>query len=205
MKWYETIPYIISTVALVVSLLVGWYTAFKPAQVIGDLSYIVVWRFSSNNDGVVTDTAIIPLFWLRNTGALPVVIKDLRVIFVSKDKSKFKTYPVSSIPLSAIENSGEFNEYGRLSTGSPFRGFSLTKSELWTSSYRFSVSSEMLQKLVGTVNVMVQISTNDDPIWKTVIEDSLDFGKMPYHLQKMMGAVQSIPVYTHRFMLRRYN
>lgn len=203
MRWHNTVALLVSTAALVVSLLVGWYTSFKPAQVIGDISYIVVWRFSSNNDGVVTDLAVIPAFWLRNTGARPVVIKDLRLVFVSKDQTRYEVYPVTSVPLAAIENSGEFHEYGRLSTGTPFRGFSLTAAELWTSSYRFGVSADLPQKFIGEMKVEVQISTNSDSKWNTVVEDSLDFGVAPYHLQKMLGGVQSIPVYTHRWRLRR--
>jgi len=208
MKWSGAIPIlalIISALALGVSLLVGWFTAIKPAQVIGDLSYLVVWRFSSNNDGVVTDTAITPAFWLRNTGARPIIIKDIRLIFSSEDKSQYHAYPVTSVPLTAIYNFSEFNEYGRISTGSPFNSFSLTKYELWTSSYKFSASSELLHKLIGQVKIIVQISTSDEPEWKTVIEDYLDFGKAPYHLQKMIGGQQAIPVYTKRWKLRMYD
>lgn len=150
MKWNDILTLFISIVALVVSVLVGWYTSFKPAKVIGDISYVVIWRFSSNNDGVVTDVAVTPAFWLRNVGARPVIIKDLRLVFVLQDQLKYEVYPVSSVPLAAIENSTEFSDYGRVATGSPFRGFSLTSSELWTSSYRFSVSNDLLQSNCST-------------------------------------------------------
>jgi hypothetical protein len=212
MEKFDTVSRIIAISALAVSFLslsvsalVGWYNSLKPAEIRGDLSYIVVWRFSSNNDGVVTDTAVTPAFWLRNTGARAVVIKDLRIVYMPINNTRYETYPVSSVPLSAIENCVEFNEYGRLNSGSPFRGFSLTASEMWISSYKFHVSSEVLPKLVGEVNVMVQISTSDNSAWKTVIEEILDFGKVPYHLQEMLGGVQSIPIYTKRWKLRGNN
>lgn len=204
MKWNDILTLLISTAALAVSLLVGWYTSFKPAKIIGDISYMVIWRYSSNNDGVVTDVAVTPAFWLRNVGARPIVIKDLRLVLVLQDQSKYEVYPVSSVPLAAIESSTEFNDYGRMATGSPFRGFCLTSSELWTSSYRFSVSRDLLQKLKGKVKVVVQVSTDDKAHWENVAEDSLDFGVAPYHLQKILGSAQSIPVYTQRWAIRRY-
>lgn len=203
MKWHKFVTVIVSVTALVVSLLVAWYTSLKPAEVVGDLSYVVVWRLSSNNNGAVTDTVVTPAFWLRNTGALPIIIKDLRLVFLPNNGSSYETYPTSSVPLDAIERSSEFNEYGRLSTGSPFRGFSLTASEQWTSSYKFAVSVEVLQELVGEVKVMVQIYADNGSEWSTVIEDSLNFGRAPYHLQGMVGSAQSIPVYTRRWQQRR--
>jgi hypothetical protein len=74
-----------SWIAIMISVLAfgasGWQartTALRPARVLGDLSYLVVWRFSSKNDGVVTDVALTPAFWLQNVGARPVVVQDLR-------------------------------------------------------------------------------------------------------------------------------
>jgi len=111
-------------------------------------------------------------------------------------------FPVTSIPLAAIEASSEFNEYGRFGTGSPFRSFSLTSSQTWVSAYRFAGPSDSLRKLVGEVGVEVQVRTSDSPKWTNVLSDTLDFGKKPYHLQPMIGAAQSIPIYTHRWSLR---
>jgi len=146
-NWSERLPLIISTVALTVSLGSAWLTALRPARVIGDLSYLMLWRLSSNNDGVVTDTVVAPVFWLRNIGARPIIIADLRLVFTPPDGSRYVIHPVSSVPREAIEGSSEFHEYGRLSTGSPFRSFSLVASEQWTSSHRFGVMREVLRSL----------------------------------------------------------
>jgi hypothetical protein len=198
-----------SWAALLISLLAvgftggqAWTTSLRPARVEGDLSYVVVWRFSSGNNGVVTDVALTPAFWLQNVGARPVVVKDLRMVLIPKDQDAILSFPVSSVPLTAIEASNEFNEYGRISAGSPFRSFGLTASQLWISAYRFNTSLDSLQKLVGEVGVRIQIRTKGCPKWRTVLTDSLDFGRAPYHLQPMLGGAQSIPVYTHRWSLR---
>lgn len=202
-RYIAIIALVFSFLSLAVSSLVGWYTALKPAEIIGDFSYLVIW--SSNHNNNFPDISVTPSFWLRNVGVRLVIIKDLRLILVPKDKKMYEAYPVSSVPIEAIEESSEFNEYGRLSTGSPFRGFSLTESELWTSAYKFNMSLDLLRKLVGEVKVMIQVYTEDNPVWKTVIRESLDFGAAPIHLEVMWGEVRSVPVYTSRWKLRGKN
>jgi|RhiMetdeSRZDD1v2_1073273.scaffolds.fasta_scaffold67936_3 hypothetical protein len=197
------LPLIISTIALIVSLGSAWFTVFRPARIIGDLSYITLWRLSSNNDGVVTDTAVAPAFWLRNIGARSIIISDLRLVFMPTDGSRYEAYPGSSLPQEAIDGASEFHDYGRLSTGSPFRSFSLVASEQWTSSYRFGVSQEALQQLMGRVRVALEVNSGNGTSWASVFEDSLDFGTKPFHLQPMIGGAQSIPVYTQRWQARR--
>jgi hypothetical protein len=191
----------ISLLALAISSWTAWTTALRPARIEGGLSYLVIWRFSSKNDGAVTDVALTPAFWLQNVGAQPAIIKDLRMVFTPKDSGRILSFPVSSVPLAAIEASTEFNDYGRISSGSPFRSFSLTPSQLWISSYRFNISADSLRKLLGEVAFQVQVRTKD-PEWKTVLSDSLDFGEKPYHLRPMIGAEESIPIYPLRWKLR---
>jgi hypothetical protein len=200
---------LISALALIVSvlaLLISGWTArvaqLGPAQIIGDLSYLVVWRLSSNHDGKVTDVALLPAFWLQNVGASPVVIKDVRIALTPERGAEIRIYPVSSVPSAAIEASAEFSEYGRLSTGSPFRSFGLTKSQEWISSHRFGLPLESLQELVGEVGVSVQVSTGDDSNWATVFHEGLSFGKIPFHLRPMTGSAEWIPIYTRRLRLR---
>lgn len=194
---------IISFVALGVSVWQAWTTTLRPARIQGDLSYLIVWRFSSNNDGTVTDVALTPALWLQNVGARPVVVQDLRMVLTPKDPpERLLFFPVTSVPPAAIESSGEFNEYGRISAGSPFRSFSLTSSQIWVSACRFAGHSDSLRKLVGEVGAEVQVRTSQNSQWITVLSDSLDFGKMPYDERPMIGTAQSIPVYTHRWSLR---
>ena len=81
------------------------------------------------------------------------------------DGSRYETYPVSSLPREAVDGASEFNEYGRLSVGSPFRSFSLVASEQWASFYRFSVSQEVLQKLMGRIRIAVEVNSGDGTSW----------------------------------------
>ncbi len=200
----ERLPLIISAAALVVSLGSAWFSQFRPASVVGDLSYLMLWRLSSNNDGVVTDTVVAPVFWLRNIGARPTIISDVRLVFVPQDGQRYASYPVSLVPREAVESASEFKDVGRLSTGSPFRSFSLVASEQWISSYRFSVVAEVLKRLVGRVTVAIEFSSGVGTAWSPAMEDEVDFGSAPFHLQPIpVGGAQSIPVYSERSKLRR--
>ena len=98
---------------------------------------------------------------------------------------------------------GELNQYGRLSLGGPFRGFSLAHSEQWISSYHYNLSEECYNKLVGQIDISVEVKSQGNNRWESVIQDKVDFGKKPFHLQKMIGGVQSIPIYTEKWKMRK--
>jgi hypothetical protein len=202
-RWVPWIALVISICAIGLNVSQAWLTSLSPAKVVGDVSYVVVWRFSSNNDGKVTEVALTPAFWLQNVGAQSVVIRDVRMIFSPKGHAEIKSFPISTVPMDAIQDSADFKDYGRISTGSPFTSFSLVKSQVWVSAYRFGIDA--LPELVGEVPVTVQVSTSDNADWTTVFSDSLDFGSKPFHLQPMFGGVQEIPVYTHRWSRRTAN
>lgn len=38
----------------------------ETAQLSGQISYLVFWRFSSNSDGIITDRKFTPSFWVKN-------------------------------------------------------------------------------------------------------------------------------------------
>ena len=91
---------------------------------------------------------------------------------------------------------GEFSEYGRLTSGTPFRGLALASQQVWAPSYKFGIEKEHRDKLVGPVMVLVELKIKDK--WKTVCTETLQFGSHPLHLRPLMGPVMSIPVYTRR-------
>lgn len=189
--------------SLIISIVAAWYTFLSPANLTGSISYLVLWRFSSNNDGKVTDRKLTPSFWIGNIGARPIIIEDIRVVFKSANGTECLAYPVCSVPLEAINSSGEFNQYGRLSLGGPFRGFSLAHSEQWISSHHYNLSEECYNKLVGQIDISVEVKSQGNNRWENVIQDNVDFGKKPFHLQKMIGGIQSIPIYTEKWKMRK--
>ena len=64
---------------------------------------------------------------------------------VTNPSDGFNAYPTTTIPEEAI-TSGEFSDYGRLTTGVPFRGTALLALEKWEPCYKFGIP-----KSVGTI------------------------------------------------------
>lgn len=176
------LPLIISFFALLVSIGVPWFTHFRPAKLVGSISHVVMWRFSSNNNGKITDKKLTPSFWLRNVGSRQIIIEDLRLHFKDANGTDCKAYPVSSVPIEAINLSSEFNEYGRLSLGGPFQSFSLTPLEQWQSSYHYNLTEKCYKKLKGPTEIYVEIKSQGKNTWERVVKDKLLLGKMVFPL-----------------------
>ena len=197
------IPLILAFAALLVSIIVPWFTYFRPGQVTGSISHVVLWRFSSSNDGKVTDKKLTPSFWLGNVGARPIIIEDVRLIFRDTSGTECKAYPVNSVPIEAINLPSEFNDYGKLSLGGPFQGFSLGPSEEWQSSYNYNLPEECYQNLKGPCDIFVEVKSKGENIWEMVVKDKLILGKNGLSFGKMIGAQEARPLYTEKWEKRK--
>ena len=204
-KLSEAISLTFAGSALILSGWIAWYVHFKPANVVGSISYGILWQFSSNSDGKITSQVFAPSFWLSNVGARPILIDDIRLRFKTGKDEEIYAYPTESIPLKAIEKSSQFAEYGLLHLGGPFRGFSLTHSEVWTSSYSYSIPKDFYTKLIGSVNIFIEIKAQGKDKWIKRIEDTLEFGDSPIHLQPFpkSAGVKIISIYTNRWKDRK--
>ena len=190
------IALLLSAAALMVSFATLYFTKIQPGRPVGGISYAMIWRFSNLPDFSETDFTFSPRLWITNVGARPLVIINLRLGLRPEKHSEFKAYPTTSIPEEALSNSGEFSDYGRLTTGSPFGALALAPQQLWAPCYKFGIPKERRDNLVGPVTIQVELKTNDG--WKTVCTDTLQFGSDPFHLRALMAPVMSIPVYTRR-------
>jgi hypothetical protein len=197
------LPLIISFFALLVSIGVPYFTYFRPAKLIGSVSHVVMWRFSSNNDGQITDKKLTPSFWLGNIGARSIIIEDLRLHFRDSNGIECNAYPVNSVPMEAINLSSEFNEYGRLSLGGPFQGFSLAPSEKWQSSYQYHLPEECYDKLKGPTEISIEIKSQGKNDWERVLKDKLLLDKNGFSFGPMIGAQESHPIYTEKWKQRK--
>ena len=186
----------ISCGALLVAFAALYFNKLQPGRPVGGISYAMIWRFSNLPDFTETDFTFSPALWITNVGARPLVIINLRLRLKPEKSSEFISYPATSIPEEALSNSGEFSDYGRLTTGSPFRALALAPEQLWAPCYKFGIPKERRDNLVGPVTIQVELKTNDG--WKTVCTDTLQFGSDPFHLRALMAPVMSIPVYTRR-------
>ena len=198
--------FIISIISLSVAIWVAWHVHLGPGKIIGSFSYLKIWQFQSDKDGSITDRKITPSFWLANVGARPVLIQDIRMVFLLENGNNYTTYPVNYVPLEAIEEKANFNEYGRLSFGGPFIGFSLTNNERWVSSYNYNLKKNLFSELKGDIKVKIEVKLNGSNKWKNVLEDTLVFGVNPTLLQlenAKLGGVQSVQIHTKRWIDRR--
>ncbi len=195
---------IISLLALIISGISLYFSKFQPGKLVGNLSYLVLWRFSSKKDGELTDFKATPAFWLANVGMRPLIVEDIRLSLIQEAGASCNIFPATTVPIEAIETPSEFNEYGRLSLGGPFQGLSLASNQKWVSNYNFHIPQDFHGKLVGPVNVKVEAKLNGNKNWKSVLSEILEFGSEPYHLQPMMVGVeiQSIPVFSKRWKER---
>ena len=196
---------VISTCIAIVSLLCSgffaWYSNFKPAKVIGSISYFSIWCFSINSDGQITARYLTPAFWIENVGACPIIIEDIRLKFKTEKGLECVAYPNTLLATESIENLNNYSVKGGL-----FQSFILGNSQKWVSTYEYTLQDNFYENLTGTVEVFIEILDKKRQRWKMVIYDILEFGSKPLHLRMPSGCGQQmIPIYTKKSKLRTEN
>jgi hypothetical protein len=99
----DIISLCIAIVSLCSSVFFAWYYNFRPAKVVGSISYLTIWCFS-DGQGQFTSRKLTPSFWLENVGACPVIIEDVRLRFKTEKGLEFVAYPNSTISFETTEN-----------------------------------------------------------------------------------------------------
>ncbi len=182
---------IISVLSLYVSGRVAWETTFRPAKLVAVMPHCVMWQFSSwrgdKPTGVVVSRNMTPYLRIRNFGAKPVVIEDLRLCFIGSEGKVF-AYPVSKVPQDVIEAPGNNTRRHGLGEGAPFSGIALASGEEWMNSYAFSMAVKDYEQLINDVKLVVEIRRGGQKIWEEVLNDIFSFGSMPFHLQPLKTA-----------------
>ena len=191
----SNVALLLSAVALLISFASLYFNRLQPGRPMGAISYAMIWRFRNLPAGAETDFAFSPVLWVTNVGARPLVIGNLRLRLTPKKGDSFYAYPTATIPEEAITGD-EFNDYGRLTTGAPFRGMALVPLQKWEPCYKFGIPKERREDLVGPVSVQVDLKIAG--VWQKVCTDTLQFGTQPIHLRPLLGTVMRIPVYTRR-------
>ncbi len=194
----------VSLLSLYVSGRVAWHNHFRPAKVVGAFPHLVIWTLSSYKGdrptGDVASRYITPSFWLSNTGAREALIEDLRLMFQPKDQEPFFAYPISKVPIEAIESPTLFNQYDRIGHGGPFSGFALSRSDVWQCCFAFATKMTNYERLKDHVRADIQLCYGRSRRWKTVISEHLEFGSHPIHLQGLLrGNVAAGAMINHVF------
>lgn len=195
----DIISLCIAIVSLCSSVFFAWYYNFRPAKVVGSISYLTMWCFS-DGQGQITSRKLTPSFWLENVGACPVIIEDVRLRFKTEKGLEFVAYPNSTISFETTEN------FKYIEKGGLFLSFILDKSQKWVSSYEYSLHDNCYENLIGNVEVFIDIIDQKNQKWITVINDILEFGLKPFHLSMIRGCrSEIIPIYTKKWKLRMGN
>ncbi|CAG1769589.1 hypothetical protein BAC3_00395 [uncultured bacterium] len=180
----------VSIVALVISGATAWFTTLRPARISSVMPHCVMWQFSSwigdRPSGDVGSRQMTPYLIIRNLGARPVIIEDLRIRFIT-DQGDVAAYPVRKVPNDVIEAPGNNRCKYDFGEGAPFSGIILSPGEGWTNSYAFSMDVKSYELLKGDIRIYVEIRKGGNEKWKEVLEDVFAFGSMPYHLRPLKG------------------
>ena len=179
---------VISLASLLLSWRTAWHNSFRPAQLVGTLPHLAIWTLSSYKGdqptGEVAERYLTPSFWLANVGAKEALIEDIRLCFrPTGDGPPFFAYPVSSVPIEAVESPSLFHEQNRLGLGGPFTGFCLSRSAIWKCSFAFSMSGDHWQRLRDDLRAEIQVRLGGRNAWSTILHEELAFGSQPIHLQ----------------------
>lgn len=167
----------VSLLALYVSARVAWDSRFRPGKLVGQLGTITLWTMQDNSTKKVTDFKLTPDFWIRNIGAKPLLIEDLRLRFATQHGA-FDAYP-----LGVIESDADLTRYIRylreeriFDWGKRFIGFGLTAGEVWDKRCVFSIPSAQgsthaswRERIVGSMNVEIAARFQGSSRWKVVI------------------------------------
>ena len=179
---------IIALLSLYVSIRVAWETSFRPAKIVAIMPHSVMWQFSSwkgdKPTGDVVSRQMTPSLRIRNFGARPVVIEDLRIKFKTSSTTVF-AYPVNKVAEEIMEDTSNNKYQHGLGHGSPFCGISLASNQEWKNSYAFSMNVKDYEALIDDVNVSVEIRKGGSDKWKSIHKDIFEFGSMPYHLRSL--------------------
>jgi hypothetical protein len=180
----------ISIVALIISGITAWFTVLRPAKISAVMPHIVMWQFSSwigdRPTGDVVSRQMTPNLIIKNLGARPLIVEDLRIRFIT-DQGDLEAYPVSKVPDDVIEAPGNNKRWDGLGEGVPFSGIILSPGEEWTDFYAFSMNVKSYELLKDEVKTCVQIRKGGNEKWMTVIDDIFAFGSMPFHLRPLKG------------------
>jgi len=190
---------------------VAWKTTFRPARLVGLLSSLAIFRLQQPGSGVLSDVVFVPLIWIRNLGARPAVVEDVRLTFTGAGGLRMYSYPGYTLTREdALKKDLDRTLDGKREIfpgGDLFSGFSLSADEYWLKSYAF-IFRDLgdLEKLIDTFEIKVEIRMQGETGWRQVFSDSIDFGHEPDHLRSFV-VPRAVSYYypSKRYRLREYH
>ena len=135
----------------------AWTTRFSPPKLVGFVSCLALYTFKSLS-GKNTDRHLVPLLWITNTGAKPMLIQAIKLTILLQTGKEVALQPLHTVPMEAIDSPHTFTDFDALHIGqSPFSGIAVLSGEKWSSNLAFEVSADQYQQLKGNAKVIFSI------------------------------------------------
>ncbi|MCX7139400.1 MAG: hypothetical protein NTW47_22990, partial [Proteobacteria bacterium] len=170
---------------------VAWKTTFRPAQLVGLLSSLAIFRLKKSDSEALSDVVLVPLIWIRNLGARPAVVEDVRLTFTGGGMRLFSYPGYTFTKETALSKELDWTLDGKREIfphEDLFSGFALSANEYWIKSYAFVFRDRGdLEKLAGMVGIEIEIRLQKEARWRQVFLDRIDFGRAPGHLLPFAG------------------
>jgi hypothetical protein len=175
------ISFIVSALSLYVAMRVAWDTRFKPPKLVALLSRISVWERGCDSDSVNRTRLMLPTFWIRNLGARPAIISNLRLQFACGEGQTVVARPEGKFLVSMLtqDTNVTFREKDKdifpIDLDALFTGFCLVADEVWEANYSFQIADDEYQKIHGRVELRIQVYLHGSRCWKTIEKTTFDF------------------------------
>lgn len=170
-----------SALSLYVAIRVAWDTRFKPPKLIALLSQIRILERRGDPDSSNRVRIMLPALWIRNLGARPAIISDLRLqlacgggqTVVARPEWKF------SVSMLTEDTNHSFHEKGEeifpIDLDAFFTGFCLVAGEVWEANYSFRIEDDEYQQIHGRVELRIQVYLHGSGRWKTIEKTTINF------------------------------
>ena len=134
----------------------AWVTKFSPPRLLGVASNLMLFTFRSKVH-TSTEQFLVPILWLTNSGAKPMLVQDLRLRIEIEGGEVHELSPGHTVPIEVVETAHTFSDFETVRHGlAPFGGFAVLPGEQWVNRYAFPVSLGSLDSLgrAGTVTLL---------------------------------------------------
>jgi len=165
----------VSICSFLVASYFAWRVNLSPPKLVGAFPYVIIWSFKGNDDKQ-SDEYLIPYTWLKNIGARPILVGDMRLTVYPQNGASFHLKPIHSVPLTAIEKPNTYSDFNLISLGeAPFSGFSISNSEQWKNTNAFPVSAAERALLKGKVKLVFEICKLGSNKYMLVLSENISF------------------------------
>ncbi len=148
--YFSSASLLVSILSILLAGIVGWFGTWRKPKVIGVFSGMTFEKRNSPHSQNIKITGdVVPLFILKNVGARPAIIEDIRIGFLLNTKRFFRKPCFFAEPFSdSMEQKIEETFVGLIL---PFDGF-------WKNTLKFKMSMELFDNAKNKdINVFLEI------------------------------------------------